>query len=48
MTDSNYLHSPIYTLCQMPRPDVLTNTLQYRPIMLEQRPRHSPVQSEAE
>jgi len=54
-TDSNYLRSPIYTLCQRLRPDVFANALQHcpitlepRPIMLEPRPSDSPVQSKAE
>jgi hypothetical protein len=48
MTNSNYLHSPISPLCHRVRPGVFANALQHRPITLEQRPRHSPVQSEAE
>jgi len=54
-TDSNYLHSPIYTLCQRLRPDVFANVLQHCPItleprliILEPRPSNSPVQSKAE
>jgi hypothetical protein len=54
-TDSNYLHSPIYTPCQRLRPNVFANalkhcpiTLEPRPIILEPRPSNSPVQSKAE
>jgi hypothetical protein len=40
-TDSNYLRSPIYTLCQRLRPDVFANALQHCPITLEPRLRLS-------